>query len=98
MGVADLAIVRLNEEAVAAEIVDDAGPDEGVLRVLEPDVALAREVVLALNAADRLVLTSGIVCLDEGRGKGTRSRGDILGARPMVMRGGSRVGGGQQWG
>ena len=46
-----LAIVALHEQAPSRQVLDDPASDESRLGVSEPDIALAGEVVLALDAA-----------------------------------------------
>lgn len=63
------AIVALDQDSSSWQVLDDPSADEGGGGVSEPDIALAREVVLALYDAAQ---TRGLVLLfrDELRGKG----------------------------
>jgi hypothetical protein len=48
------AVVALHEEPPLGQLFDDPSPDEGCDGILKPDVALAGEVVLALDDAAQL--------------------------------------------
>jgi hypothetical protein len=45
------AIITLHEDTSLGQVLDDPAPDERRRRVSQPNIALAREVVLALDDA-----------------------------------------------
>ncbi|KAF2646480.1 hypothetical protein P280DRAFT_12060 [Massarina eburnea CBS 473.64] len=74
-----LAIVALDQQQAVGPRLDDPATHEGRLRVPQPDIALAREVVLALNGAHLVV---GPVFYELGRKRaGRRAVAVRVGAR-----------------
>lgn len=58
-------IVCLDEQLAAGQLFDDPTLDERLLRVIEPDVSLSREIILAFDSPHRVVTTGLFVGLDE---------------------------------
>lgn len=65
------------ENPVPAKVLHDPALDEGRLRILQPNVTLARKVILPLNAFDGICAPTHLFRLDEGGGKGVGSRGAL---------------------
>jgi hypothetical protein len=56
------------------QVLNDPATDKGLFSILNPDIAFAREVVLALYASNFFLGAIETVCLDELWSKGTCRR------------------------